>query len=185
MIDALLLFFLILGTVIGLRRGFVLQSMHLIGTIGALIIARLFYQQLADKLDLIVPYPSTQLDNSVLLNWIDGEHAFYRAVSFVFLFVVGKVVLQMVATVFDYLAQLPLLKQLNGLLGSIFGFIESYLVIFIVIFFIAMIPIPFVQDKVHNSHIAKLIVEYTPILSSRAVHWFQTAAFMNNFNLWS
>lgn len=182
MIDVVLLFFLILGTVIGLRRGFILQSMHLIGTVGALIIARLFYQQLASKLDLIVPYPSAQLDNNVLLNWIDGEHAFYRAVSFVFLFIVGKIILQMVATVFDYLAQLPLLKQLNGLLGSVFGFVESYVVIFIIIFFIAMIPIPMIQEKMHDSYIAKLIVEYTPILSSRAVHWFQTAAFLNIFH---
>ncbi|TDM10643.1 CvpA family protein [Macrococcus lamae] len=182
MIDIILLFFLVLGTVIGLRRGFILQSMHLIGTISSLVIARIFYRGLAEKLDMIIPYPSANQQSSVLIDWIDSEHAFYNIVSFIFLFIISKVILQMVATVFDYIAQLPLLKQLNASLGSLLGFIESYLLVFILFFFVAMIPAPFIQERIDGSHIARFIVEYTPILSNRAIHWFQNAAFIHIFN---
>ncbi|UTH13103.1 CvpA family protein [Macrococcus equipercicus] len=178
MIDIILLFFLILGAVIGLRRGFILQSMHLLGTIGAFIIARLFYQALAAKLYLIVPYPAAGQQPSELIHWFNSEQAFYNVISFIFLFIVSKVILQMIATVFDYIAQLPLLKQLNAWLGSLLGFIESYLLVFLLFFFIAMIPVPFLQDRINGSFIAKFVVEYTPILSDRAIHWFQNAAFI-------
>ncbi|GGB03764.1 CvpA family protein [Macrococcus hajekii] len=181
MIDIILLFFLLLGSIIGLRRGFILQSMHLIGTIGALVIARLFYQPLADKLQLIVPYPSVAETSKVLINWQDAEHAFYNIISFIFLFMASKVLLQMVATVFDYIAQLPLLKQLNKSLGTLLGFIESYLVLFIVFFFIAMIPAPVIQGRIQSSHLARMIIEYTPILSNRAIDWFQHIAFIHIF----
>lgn len=181
MIDIILLFFLLLGAIIGLRRGFILQSLHLIGTVGALVIARLFYQPLADKLALIVPYPAAGETPKVLINWADGEHAFYNVISFIFLFIVSKVVLQMVATVFDYIAQLPLLKQLNKSLGSLLGFIESYLVIFIAFFFIAMIPAPAIQARIQGSTLARAIIEYTPILSNRAIDWFQHIAFIHIF----
>ena len=175
MIDIILLFFLVLGTIIGLRRGFILQSMHLIGTIGALIIARIFYKGLAQQLDLIVPYPSGQTITTII-PWADAEYAFYNVISFIFLFIVSKIILQMVATVFDYIAQLPLLKQMNALLGSILGLIESYLVMFVVFFFVAMIPASQIQDRLQQSVIAKTVIEYTPILSNRAIHWFQDIA---------
>ncbi len=181
MIDIILLFFLVLGAVIGLRRGFILQSMHLIGTIGSLIIARIFYKELAEKLDMIIPYPSANQQAPVLIDWIDSEHAFYNIVSFIFIFIFSKVILQMIATVFDYIAQLPLLKQLNAWLGSLLGFIESYILVFLLFFFIAMIPLPFIQERIDGSFIAKFVVEYTPILSSRAIHWFENAAFIHIF----
>ncbi|TDM04487.1 CvpA family protein [Macrococcus carouselicus] len=181
MIDIILLFFLILGSIVGLRRGFILQSMHLIGTMGALIIARIFYQSLAEKLELIVPYPAAGDTPEVLINWQDGEQAFYNIISFIFLFLVSKVMLQMVATVFDYIAQLPLLKQLNKSLGSLLGFIESYLLLFIIFFFIAMIPAPAVQERIQSSHLARAIIEYTPILSNRAIDWFQHIALIHIF----
>ncbi|MCE4956268.1 CvpA family protein [Macrococcoides caseolyticum] len=183
MINLILLFFLILGTVIGLRRGFILQSLHLIGTIGAFIIARLYYQELAKHLVLIIPFPSAEGNyKSTFLNMITNEMTFYNVVSFLIIFFLSKVILQMVATVFDYIAQLPLLKQLNVSLGALLGFIECYLVLFILLTLFSMIPNGWIQGHLEGSFISNIIVNYTPILSGIAKSWWENIGWINILN---
>lgn len=182
MINILLLFFLILGTVIGLRRGFILQSLHLIGTIGAFIIARMYYAELAKHLVLIVPFPSTEGNyKSEFLNMITNEMTFYNVVAFIILFLISKVILQIVATVFDYIAQLPLLNQMNATLGAVLGFIECYLLLFIVLFLFSMMPNGWIQDHLEGSFISNIIVNYTPILSGIAKSWWENIGMINIF----
>lgn len=179
MINILLIFFLCLGTIIGFRRGLILQSLHLIGTLGSFIIAQLFYKDLAQKLVLMIPFPSTEGNyESKFLNMITNEMTFYNVVSFVILFLLSKVILQFIATVFDYIAQLPLLKQFNHLFGAILGFIESHLLVFIGLFLLSMIPITAIQTKLEESIIANLIANHTPILSNFAKHLFEYAGFI-------
>lgn len=183
MINIILLFFLILGSVIGLRRGFILQSLHLIGTIGAFIIARMYYAELAKHLVLIVPFPSTEGNyKSAFLNMITNEMTFYNVVSFIIIFFISKVLLQMVATVFDYIAQLPILKQMNAALGALLGFIECYLLIFIVLILFSMMPNGWIQDHLEGSFISNAIVNYTPILSGIAKSWWENIGVINIFN---
>lgn len=174
MVNLILLFFLILGTVIGLRRGFILQSLHLIGTIGAFIIARIYYSELAKHLVLIIPFPSADGNyKSEFLNMVTNEGTFYNVVSFMILFFLSKVILQIVATVFDYIAQLPLLKQLNSYLGALLGFIECYLLLFIILFLFSMMPNGWIQAHLNDSFISNIIVNYTPILSGLAKSWWE------------
>ncbi|WP_414055131.1 CvpA family protein [Macrococcus equi] len=182
MINVILLFFLILGTVIGLRRGFILQSLHLIGTIGAFIIARMYYAALAKHLVLIIPFPSAEGHyQSHFLNMVTNEMTFYNVVSFIIIFFVSKVLLQMVATVFDYIAQLPLLKQMNAALGALLGFIECYLLLFIVLFLFAMMPNGWIQDHLEGSFISNIIVNYTPVISGIAKSWWENIGMIHIF----
>ncbi|MCU7557106.1 CvpA family protein [Macrococcus capreoli] len=183
MINLLLLFFLILGTVIGLRRGLILQSLHLIGTIGAFIVARMYYAPLAQKMELIIPFPSAEGNyKSAFLNMVTNEMTFYNVVSFIILFFITKVILQMVATVFDYIAQLPILKQLNAMLGAVLGFVECYLLLFIVLFLFSMMPNGWIQAHLNGSFISNIIVNYTPILSGIAKSWWETVGVISIFN---
>lgn len=174
MINLLLLFFLILGTVIGLRRGFILQSLHLLGTVGSLIIARMYYAELAKHLVLIIPFPSAEGNyKSEFLNMVTNEMTFYNVVSFIIIFFMSKVILQIVATVFDYISQLPLLKQLNASLGAVLGFIECYLLLFFVLFLFSMMPNGWIQEHLQGSFISNFIVNYTPVLSGIAKSWWE------------
>ncbi len=58
MFDLLIIILLIIGLFIGIRRGFILQFIHLTGFIIAFIVAKMYGNELAEKLVLWVPYPS-------------------------------------------------------------------------------------------------------------------------------
>lgn len=47
------------------------------------------------------------------------------------------------------------------------GFIEVYLVIFILLYISALVPIEFLQNALDHSIMAKAIVNHTPILSQQ------------------
>lgn len=66
----------------------------------------------------------------------------------------------------DFLAQLPVLRHINKLLGSILGFFEVYFIMFILLSLMALAPIDKVQTLIDRSFVAKVIIEKTPFLSS-------------------
>ena len=57
MLDLLIIFLLLGGLITGFRRGFIVQIIHMTGFIVALIVAYLYYKQLAEKFVLWIPYP--------------------------------------------------------------------------------------------------------------------------------
>lgn len=167
MLDLLIMILLIIGLFIGIRRGLILQFIHLTGFIIAFIVAKMYGNDFADKLVLWVPYPSFGSDSPMDMIVSNGnlENAYYRGIAFVIIFFAVKIALQIIGSMLDFIANLPLLKQFNTMAGGILGFLEVYLITFIVLYFAALIPIEMIQTALHNSLLAEGIVKYTPILS--------------------
>lgn|SRR5690625_3026339 len=167
MISILILFVLIFGFFMGLKRGFVLQVMHLLGFIISFIVATVLFRKLAHHLALWIPYPELSDDAvwAVFLNTMPLENAFYNAISFAIIFFATKVILQVIASMLDFLANLPVLRSVNKLLGAILGFVEVYFITFIVLFILALLPVGTVQLKIQGSFVARMMIEHTPILS--------------------
>ena len=109
MLDIAVLIILCFGFLMGLRRGFILQLIHLTGFIIASIIAYLYYEQLAPKLTLWVPYPnlSTNLTLPSVFDNVNLEDAYYRAIAFVVIFFAVKILLQIIGSMLDFVAQIP------------------------------------------------------------------------------
>jgi uncharacterized membrane protein required for colicin V production len=169
MLDLVLCIILLFGIFVGLKRGFILQFIHLAGFIVAYIVAYQYFNDLAPKLKLWVPYPITS-DNLPLfpmLDNVDLEGTYYRAIAFVLLFIGTKIVMQIIGAMLDFVALLPIVKQLNSWAGSIFGFMESYLVIFVLLFIAALVPIDQLQQALDRSILADLIVNHTPYFSDK------------------
>ena len=57
MLDLIILILLIAGFVTGARRGLIVQLIHMVGFIIALIVAYTYYKPLADKFVLWIPFP--------------------------------------------------------------------------------------------------------------------------------
>jgi uncharacterized membrane protein required for colicin V production len=169
MLDLILFITLIAGFFIGLRRGLILQVVHLTGFIIAFIVAYFNYESLAGKIDLLVPYPqfSTNGQISMLLESFNLEEVYYNGIAFAGLFFGTKIILQIIASMLDFLADLPLLNQINRSLGGVLGFIEVYLIVFFVLYVGALLPIEMVQNQLTGSALAGLIVEHTPIFSEQ------------------
>lgn len=169
MLDLVILIFLIVGIFVGFKRGFILQLVHLTGFIVAYIAAYAYYDELAPKLTLWIPYPKfgdgTTL--KLLTDSADVETAFYRMIAFVIIFFAVKIVFQIIGSMLDFIAHLPILKQLNFWAGGILGFLEVYLIIFIVLYIAALIPMDFLQNPLDHSGLADAIVNHTPFLSEQ------------------
>src|SRR5699024_4056514 len=101
------------------------------------------------------------------------ETGFYNAISFAIIFFGTKIILQIIATMLDFVADLPILNSVNKLLGSILGFVEVYLIVFVILYILALAPIGFIQTWMNDSSIALFIIEKTPLLSEKVKElWF-------------
>jgi len=169
MLDIAIILLLIIGFFVGLKRGLILQLLHLTGFIIAYIVANLYYDEFAPKLVLWIPYPN--LGDNATLKLLTGsgnmEHAFYRALAFVIIFFAVKILLQIIGSMLDFIAHLPILKQLNILGGGLLGFCEVYLIIFILLYIAALVPIKILQDPMDHSVLAAVMVKHTPLLSQQ------------------
>ncbi|WP_019242852.1 MULTISPECIES: CvpA family protein [Bacillus] len=175
MLDLILLVIFLMGVTVGLRRGFILQLIHLTGFLVAFIVAVLTYDQLAPKLELWIPFPSMGETSSfnLLFDSVGLDQAYYNAIAFIAIFFGVKILWQIFGSMLDFIAQFPILKQLNRWGGGILGFLESYLIIFVLLYLAALLPIEFIQNHIQNSFLAESMIKHTPILSEKLKDlWF-------------
>lgn len=174
MIDLLILFVLLLSIVIGIKRGFVSQLINLASFLIGLIVAVIYYKPLAQKFVLWIPYPGFT-DNSTMtlvLDSLDVDRTFYRVLAFALIFFAVKFAVQIVFSMFDFLTYLPVLNSLNRVLGAVLCFIEFYLLLFIVLYVLALIPVEWIQLRMSRSILGALILEHTPIITAIFQNWW-------------
>lgn len=155
------------GFLIGLKRGFIRQLIHLTGFFIASYAAFHYHDQLAPKLTMWIPYPvsSTHSTFSFLFNDANLEEAYYRAIAFVVIFFAVNILLHFVGNMLHFLAKIPVIKQLNVWAGGILGLIEIYFIMFILLLIAALLPLEAVQTSLSDSTMAEMMLKHTPILS--------------------
>lgn len=179
MIDLILFVLLVFGVLMGLKRGFILQFFHLTGSIVALVIAMLYYDAISPRLELWVPFPELPADAAwaVFLGESSIENAFYNAAAFLLIFMAVRILLHILASMLDFVAELPVLSSVNKLFGGVLGFVEVYLILFLFLYVGALLPIEFVQTMLDRSEIAAFTIENTPYLSGKIKElWFEHIA---------
>lgn len=171
----ILLLILLIGLIAGYRRGAVLQFMHLLGTISAIVIASLNYETLGSRFYLIMPYPSTAQENPnpVLSEVGNFEYAYYYMFAFFIIFIVSKVVIQIIVSGFDYFQQVTTGGLATSITGTVLGLIEAVYFIVVILFFAATIPYLPLQEALADSGIASFIMEHTFIISDKLIEWIQ------------
>ncbi|RNA70276.1 CvpA family protein [Alteribacter keqinensis] len=176
----LFLFIILIGSfLVGFRRGLILQLVHLVGFVVAFIVAYLYYQELASYIRLWIPFPTlgSESGSSLLVNAFSIEEVYYNGIAFAILFFVTKILMQILGSMFDFLAHLPILHTINGWLGGILGFLEGLLIAVILVHLGALIQVEFIQQLIANSSLAQLIFEYTPIISNQLKELWLDVAF--------
>lgn len=184
MINLIIILLLLFGLLMGLKRGFILQTLHLAGFIIAFVVATLYYSKLTPHLTLWIPYPDLSGDGAFVtfLQALPLEAGFYNAISFALIFFGTKIILQILASMLDFVAELPVLSLFNRIFGAILGFIEIYLILFIVLFILALTPVTSIQEWINQSSIALSIIENTPYLSEKIEGlWFMQIESLFNF----
>ncbi|ARK31667.1 CvpA family protein [Halalkalibacter krulwichiae] len=167
MLSFLILFILFSSFFIGRRRGFILQVIHLISFVVAILVAYTYFGELATYIRLWVPYPQFSSDSTVgmIINTFNAESVYYSGIAFAILFFGTKIVLHLLGSMLDFLAHLPILRSINQLFGGILCFIEAYLIIFVLLFVAALLPIDLVQNAMQGSIVVQVMLNHTPFLS--------------------
>lgn len=175
MVNLIIIGLLIFGFLMGLKRGFILQTFHLLGYVASFVVATMYYDVLAPYLILWIPYPEVS-DPGAMATFLQAlplETGFYNAISFAILFFVTKIVLQIIASMLDFVAALPVISWFNSIFGAVLGFVEVYLITFIVLFILILVPFATTQTWINDSSVALFIIENTPYLSEKVeTLWF-------------
>ena len=174
MLDIILFLLLIAGIIVVAKRGLVVQLIHMVGFIIALVVAYLYYKPLSEYFVLWIPYPAVTDESrfTIAIEQLDLDQTFYQLFAFALIFFVVKFGLQLIASMFDFLKYLPVLGFLSKILGAILGFIEMLVLLFFFIYVFALLPMDVIQNQLENSGIAQAILEHTPYFSEKVKEWW-------------
>ncbi|MFJ9291396.1 CvpA family protein [Bacillus halotolerans] len=165
MLDIIILILLLMGTLLGLKRGFILQFIRLTSFILSIVFASLFYKNVAPHLKWI-PAPDFSAGQPAF-SFFSGnlEAAYYNAIAFVVLFIIAKILLRIIGSFLSIVAGIPVIKQINQMLGAVLGFLEVYLFTFVLLYVASVLPIDGLQQMMGQSSLANVMINHTPYLS--------------------
>ena len=174
MVDIIIVILLFLGIYLGHKRGLIMQLFYVGTMIIGLIVSMLFSTRLAYLFPSLIPIPADVTAGlEGVYAGLNIPTAYYRIVSFVVLFIVIRLIIQIIASALGVIRKLPLIKTTDRLLGGIFGFVEVYLLIFVFLYFVTVLPLTEWKIAIFtNSTIPKFILENTPILSQQLIDLF-------------
>lgn len=164
-LDALIIIFLILGIMAGLKRGFVKQVVLLIGLIAILVISYYLKNPVATFLYKHLPFFKF---NGVIKGVTVINILLYELIAFLIVFsilyLILRIILKITGLIESLLKATIILGFISKILGGIVGLIEAYIIIFIVLFIATQ---PFINlSGVDDSIVAQKILDYTPVMSS-------------------
>lgn len=164
-IDVIIVLALIMGGIWGYKAGFFKSSIQAVGAIAALIIAFYLKDLLSPLLFKICPFFtfSGEFKGLVVLNIF-----LYEVIAFFIVYVLLMMIVHLIvwlAEKFEKVLDFTVILGIpSKIFGAIFGVIETYCVIFILLFFFAQISISAIV--LHDSHLTNPILSHTPILSN-------------------
>lgn len=174
-LNAIILILIISSFFKGFYSGFIRQAIILIGYVLAVVVASMYYDKLAPHLNFI-PHPnfdsaSETAVTSQLFDALQNADVYYNVLAFVIIFIVAIIIVGMIASFSRGVTKIPVLRQLNGLLGAILGAISSYITIFVLLYFAALFPVSWLMEAINDSSIAEWMMQNTPILSGQFIDW--------------
>lgn len=189
MIDIIILIFLILGFLLGFKRGMISSFISLVGMICIVILSFSLKNFLSVFLYEHLPF----FHFFGLLNGISILNIlFYEGIAFLILFslffILFKIILK-VSKILDKILKLTIVFTIpSKIIGGILGLLESYLIIFMVLFLLNL-PV-FHTNVIQSSKLKKEILYNTPYLSDKIQNYNDVTtefielkkSFKNNFN---
>ena len=176
MLTLIIVLSLLWGIYTGVRRGLILQVVYTVGYFISFLVAREYYAVVAEKIDLLVPYPSVEFGKELIFYSEQVsfvlDQAFYNGLAFILLLFAGWLVTRFIGSMLNSLAFFPIIKQLNQLGGGVLGFLMQYIGIFLLLTLASMIPMDFIQQLYVESDLAAWMVSETPYFSRLIYDWW-------------
>lgn len=167
LIDVIIIFSLLLGFLVGYRRGVVRQGVLTLGILLVVTLSFLFKNPLSMMLYKHLPfYTIGLLKNYSILNIL-----LYELISFFLLFSLFTVILAIIVKISGVVEQIVrftiILAVPSKILGGVMGVIENYIICFIVLLVVTMPIFSFsTEDFVSDSKLKDIILTKTLVLSN-------------------
>ena len=164
-VDVLIIVILIIGAYRGWKYGFISSAVYLIGTLLIFILAFYLKNPLSALLYENLPFRSY---GGIFSGITSINILVYECVSYLICIIILSVILKVILKltgVLDKLINLTLIFALpSKILGLVFGALEYYIYLFVVLFVVAQIPTT--AAYVHDSDMATGMISSTPLLSN-------------------
>ncbi len=164
-LDAVIIILLILGIMGGFKRGFIKETVLLIGLVAVLVISYYLKNPVATFLYKHLPFLNFNgiFKGVTIINILLYEVIAFLAV-FSVLYLVLRLLLKVTGLIESLLKATIILGFFSKIAGGIVGFIESYIIVFIILFIFNQ---PFIRvTGIEDSKIANFMLNHTIIMSS-------------------
>lgn len=163
-LDAVIIIFFILGIMSGFRRGFIKQTVLLIGIVAILIFS--FYLRIPISTFLYKHLPFFKFygifKGVSILNILLYETIAFLIV-FSLLYLILRIILKITGWIEKLLKATVILGFFSKIAGGIVGLLEAYILVFILLFLFSQ---PFMKvTGIEDSYLADKILDNTPIMS--------------------
>ena len=171
-VDVSIILILLMGAVVGFKRGIFKSAVMFIGAIVVIVLAYSLKNSVANLLYSFMPFFNFAGDFEGLttLNLI-----IYEAIAFVIVYLLLMVLLRIlikVTGVFEKLLNFTIILGIpSKLLGALFGLVETFLFIFVALFLLNQIPAT--NSIVTSSSSASHILTASPILSNITKSYYE------------
>lgn len=171
-VDVSIILILLMGAVVGFKRGIFKSAVMFIGAIVVIVLAYSLKNPVANLLYSFMPFFNFAGDFEGLttLNLI-----IYEAIAFVIVYLLLMVLLRILIKVtgaFEKLLNFTIILGIpSKLLGALFGLVETFLFIFVALFLLNQIPAT--NSIVTSSSSASHILTSSPILSNITKSYYE------------
>lgn len=171
-VDVSIILILLMGAVVGFKRGIFKSAVMFIGAIVVIVLAYSLKNPVANLLYSFMPFFNFAGDFEGLttLNLI-----IYEAIAFVIVYLLLMVLLRIlikVTGIFEKLLNFTIILGIpSKLLGALFGLVETFLFIFVALFLLNQIPAT--NSIVTSSSSASHILTASPILSNITKSYYE------------
>lgn len=163
-IDIIVIIFILIGGIVGFKRGFFNQTISFVGFLLVLILSFLLKNEIATFLCLNFPFFSFGglFTGVTILNIL-----LYEVIAFIILVIVLSIILKViifVTKIFEKILKFTIILGIpSKILGALVGLIEYYIIAFIALF--CLNQPTFESIKLNESKVSMFILHKTPILN--------------------
>jgi len=164
-VDSILILFLLLGAVLGFKKGAIKSLVTLIGTILVVVIAYYLKNPIAELLLEYCPFINF---GGAWAGLITLNILLYEAIAYVLVFVVLSSILSLIIKVSGIIETLLKMTIILGIpskiIGAVLGFLEALVFSFLILFILLQFNVT--SSMVSDSSMARSILDKTPFIGN-------------------
>lgn len=169
LVDIIILLFLLMGAVVGFKKGIIENIVSFVGTIIVIMVSFSLKNSVAVVLYTYLPFFKIGMP---IINIL-----IYEALAFLLVFsllsVLLRILIKVSGIIEKFLDFTIVLAIPSKILGAIFGFLEMYLFAFVILF--ALAAFNFNNSYITDSKLADFILTHTPFASSALENTYKAA----------